>query len=87
MIGSVIGRCAATDRPTKITFADCATKAFAVYNCRWPDDARLSDIEPRFICKGCGNRGADVRPNFNWDKLGAPTRAIEPRRRPLSSCV
>jgi len=52
VIGSVIGRCAATDRPTKITFADCTTKAFAVYNCRWPDDARLSDIEPRFICKG-----------------------------------
>ena len=24
----------------------------------WPDDVRLSDLEPRFICKACGTRGA-----------------------------
>jgi hypothetical protein len=30
----------------------------------WPDDARLSDIEDRFVCKACGRRGADVRPLF-----------------------
>jgi hypothetical protein len=29
---------------------------------------RLSDIEPRFTCQGCGQRGADVRPNFHWEK-------------------
>jgi hypothetical protein len=29
-----------------------------------PDDARLSDLEPRFVCKVCGRRGADVRPLF-----------------------
>jgi len=23
---------------------------------RWPDDVRLSDIEPRFICAACGRR-------------------------------
>ncbi|AWL96041.2 MULTISPECIES: hypothetical protein [Bradyrhizobium] len=23
---------------------------------RWPDDVRLSDIEPRFVYAGCGNR-------------------------------
>jgi hypothetical protein len=34
----------------------------------WPDDLRLSDIEPRFICSACGKRGADVRPDFNWKK-------------------
>jgi hypothetical protein len=34
----------------------------------WPDDVRLSDIEPRFTCRACGMRGADVRPNFQWDK-------------------
>ena len=28
---------------------------------RWPDDVRLSDIEPLFLCKACGKRGADVR--------------------------
>lgn len=31
---------------------------------RWPDDLRLSDIEPRFTCTACGRRGADVRPDF-----------------------
>jgi hypothetical protein len=29
---------------------------------RWPDDVRLSDIEPRFTGQACGRRGADVRP-------------------------
>ena len=31
---------------------------------RWPDHVRLSDIEPQFVCKACGKRGADVRPDF-----------------------
>jgi hypothetical protein len=35
---------------------------------RWPDDARLSDIEPRVTCQACGRRGADVRPNFDWEQ-------------------
>jgi hypothetical protein len=35
---------------------------------RWPDDARLSDIEPQFVCTACGKRGADVRPDFNWNR-------------------
>jgi hypothetical protein len=39
---------------------------------QWPDDLRLSDIEQQFVCKACGKRGADVRPDF--------TRA---QRRPL----
>ena len=34
-----------------------------------PDDVRLSDIEPRFVCQACGHRGADVRPDFNWDRM------------------
>jgi hypothetical protein len=34
----------------------------------WPDEIRLSDIEPRFTCQACGRRGADVRPNFDWEK-------------------
>jgi hypothetical protein len=33
----------------------------------WPDDVRLSDIEPRFTCQACGRKGADVRPDFDWD--------------------
>jgi len=28
----------------------------------WGDDVRLSDLEPKFTCKACGRRGADVRP-------------------------
>jgi hypothetical protein len=35
---------------------------------RWPDDVRLSDIEPHFTCQVCGQRGADVRPNFHWER-------------------
>jgi len=34
----------------------------------WPDDVRLSDIEPRFTCRACGRRGAEVRLDFDWDK-------------------
>jgi hypothetical protein len=34
----------------------------------WPDELWLSDIEPRFVCQGCGHRGADVRPDFNWNE-------------------
>jgi len=34
----------------------------------WPDHFRLSDIEHRFTCQACGKRGADVRPNFDWEK-------------------
>lgn len=30
----------------------------------WPNDLRLSDLEPRFVCGACGHRGADVRAGF-----------------------
>jgi hypothetical protein len=71
-------------RQKKITFAemrDTGVRGLLIYcsdyKCshslaisadRWPDDVRLSDIEPRFICKACGKRGADVRPDFNWNR-------------------
>jgi hypothetical protein len=77
-----------TDRPQKITFADMRAQGVrgllvycADYKCshslalsgdRWPDDARLSDIEPRFVCRACGHRGADIRPDFNWNKQPVP---------------
>ena len=35
---------------------------------RWPDDVRLSDLEPLFVCQACGTRPADLRPNFHWEK-------------------
>jgi hypothetical protein len=39
---------------------------------RWPDETRLSDIEPHFVCAACGKRGADVRPDFNWNRPAVP---------------
>jgi hypothetical protein len=84
----------ALTRPQKITFGemrDTGVRGLLIYcsdyKCShsiavsadaWPDDIRLSDIEPRFVCKACGKRGADVRPDFNWSKppvatLGGPT--------------
>jgi hypothetical protein len=39
----------------------------AISGDRWPNDVRLSDIEPQFACQVCGRRGADVRPNFHWE--------------------
>jgi hypothetical protein len=35
---------------------------------RWPDHVRLSDLEPLFVCQACGERGADLRPDFHWDR-------------------
>jgi hypothetical protein len=72
------------DRPTKITFGEMRASGVrgvviycADYKCshsqalsadRWPDDVRLSDIEGQFTCTACDKRGADVRPDFNWNK-------------------
>jgi hypothetical protein len=74
----------AADRPHTITFAEmresgvrgilvyCAdyqcSHSIAISGDPWHDDLRLSDIEHRFVCEVCGKRGADVRPDFNWDK-------------------
>jgi hypothetical protein len=74
-------------RPQKITFGEMRSTGVhgvlvycADYRCshsiaicadRWPDDVRLSDLEARFVCAACCNRGADVRPDFNWNAKGA----------------
>jgi hypothetical protein len=47
------------------------SRSIAMSADRWPDDARLSDIEPRFICRACGKRGADVRPHFSPARMGS----------------
>jgi len=73
-----------TARPQKITFAEMREMGVrglliycSDYKCshlismngdRWPDDMRLSDIEGRFTCSACGKRGADVRPDFGWNR-------------------
>jgi hypothetical protein len=67
-------------RPQKITFGEMREMGVrgvlvycSDYRCshsivlsadRWSDELRLSDIEPHFGCKACGQRGADVRPDF-----------------------
>jgi hypothetical protein len=70
-------------RPQKITFgemrstgvrgvliycSDYRSHSIAISADQWPDHVRLSDLDPRFICQACGKRGADVRPDFNWNK-------------------
>jgi hypothetical protein len=73
-----------TTYPQKITFGDMRSAGVrglliycSDYKCShsiaisadpWPDDVRLSDIEPLFVCQACGKRGADVRPDHNWNK-------------------
>lgn len=73
-------------RPQKITFGQMRGMGVrgvlvycADYRCshhieldadRWPDEVRLSDLEPRFVCKACGQRGAEIRPDFDSN---APT--------------
>ena len=60
----------ADGRPLKITFGEMrrmGVRGVLVYcHCghhtaleadRWGDEVHLSDIEPRFICEGCGSRG------------------------------
>ena len=37
----------------------------------WPDNVRLSDMEPDFICTACGKRGAEIRPKFSHARMGA----------------
>ena len=60
-------------RPQKITFGEmresdvrglliyCAdyqrSHSIAISGDQWPDDVRLSDLEPRFICGSCGQHG------------------------------
>jgi hypothetical protein len=55
--------------------------SIAISTDHWPDDLRLSNIEERFVCRACGKRGADVRPDFNWNRQPAAMMAIG-RQRP-----
>jgi hypothetical protein len=72
------------ERPQKITFAEmrsAGVRALLIYcsnyHCshsiqisadQYGDDVRLSDLESKFVCTVCGNKGADVRPDWDWDK-------------------
>jgi len=41
----------------------------------------MSDLERHFVCQVCGKRGADVRPDFDWEQAArqAMTRAQRDR--------
>lgn len=45
---------------------------------RWPDNVRLSDIEPRFVGRACGKRGAEVRPHFYPARMGTSYEISNP---------
>src|SRR5437899_2064166 len=45
---------------------------------QWPDDVRLSDIEPRFVCKTCGKR---VRGSCCTSSVCSALRRIARRER------
>lgn len=80
----------ADGRPVKITFGEmremgvngilvyCVNRpcshSVALSADSWPDELRLSDLEPRMVCSACGYRGAEVRPDFNRGKR--PSRAM-----------
>jgi hypothetical protein len=54
---------------------DCrCSHSVAISGDPWEDDVRLSDIEPRFTCRACGQKGADVRPNFDWEPEARASR-------------
>jgi hypothetical protein len=79
--GAVTSAVAVYDAPRKqrdSKFFDCSdykcSHSIAISGDQWPDDVRLSDIEGRFVCKACGKRGADIRPDFHWDKPGLLTK-------------
>jgi hypothetical protein len=71
----------APTRPQKITVGEMSSTGVrgiliycADYKCShsiaisadpWPDHVRLSDLEPRFVCKACCHKGADVGPLFD----------------------
>jgi hypothetical protein len=80
------------DRPTKITFAELREQAFAASWCIAPTTAAATlsrsaatngrmmfgypDLEPGFVCTARGKRGADITPDFHWDKPGLLTRGF-----------
>jgi hypothetical protein len=76
-----------TTYPQKITFGEMresGTRDVLIY-CRdhrcghhieinadsWADDVRLSDIEPKFFCTKCRQRGGEMRPKFGPAKMGS----------------
>jgi hypothetical protein len=85
-LGEILGKIALVAREQKITLGEMrhsGPRRLLVYcqdyRCahsvtidagQWPDDVRLSDLEPKFTLRACGHRGADVRPLFEQARMG-----------------
>jgi hypothetical protein len=44
------------------------------------DGEKLADVgfvEPRFTCQACGRKGADVRPNFDWEMEARRAKGLQ----------
>src|SRR6516165_2131488 len=71
-VGFPSSACCGFARPVRGLLVYCAdyrrSHSIAISGDAWPDDARLSDIEPGLSAKPAGKRGADVRPDFNWER-------------------
>jgi hypothetical protein len=84
------------DRPVKITFAEMREMGVrgvlvscADYRCghhialsadRWPDEVRLSDIEPRIICTACGKAWRRCPSGLRRRQVAGSTDDIETRQ-------
>jgi hypothetical protein len=49
---------------------DCSHSVVMDADC-WPGSLRLSDVEALFICRVCGHRGADLRPEHKGRNRGS----------------
>lgn len=67
-----LGLMRADNGPTRLTVHCPECSHHVVIDAdRWPDDVRLSDLEPRMVCEVCDHRGADVRPLFEQARMGS----------------
>jgi hypothetical protein len=90
-------------RPQEITFAEmrdmgvrgllvycadyCCSHSVAISGDGWPMMSGCP-ISSRGLCaKACGKRGADMRPDFNWNRSSYPASARYTDARPMPSCV
>ena len=76
------------ERPQKITLGEmramgvrgvviyCQDYTFSHSHAISAEQSKALRFEQQFVCKACGKRGADVRPNFNWSAkpVGASRR-------------
>ena len=50
-----------------------ATRASEWLGTHLAESVGISDVEPLFTCQACDRKGADVRPDFGWEKAARRT--------------